>query len=343
MLTRFKIEYWLKKGFSESEAVEKIKLEKQKLSDQFKGRGNPFSKQYWIDRGLSSADAEAKIKARTQKSKVTNIDRGNTKGDKNPFSRAFWGEHGDAAIAARTAKSSKTVQELGLRKGDKNVLSKASYAARGLSINEKQHNKPEYWVKRGCSFDEAVIKAVWSADRASLQYYQRTYGNELGLELYTAKREKLRQNWNPACVANRQSFRGSKEANKFFSKLYKILRRRGVKRSSIQCSLSGQEYWIKTTEKIFFYDFVLHDERIIVEYNGVHVHPSPKLSFDERCAWKHAYSKKSADEIDEYTNEKIKAALDKGYRLINVWSDNADIQLTVKELYENSTAQCQAY
>lgn len=347
MKSRFSVEYWQAKGLSEADANLAVTREKQKVSDQTKARGNPFSKQYWLNKGLTEEEAKLKIDSRTQKSKATNIERGNTTGNKNPFSKSYWGERGDEVIADRLAKTSKTKQELGTFKGDSNVLSKASYTARGKSLREKQHNCPEYWVKRGLSVDEAVAKAKESADRGSLKYYQEMYGNDLGAQYFLERRDKCRSSWNPLSVANRSSFKGSKEANKFFKKLYKALRRVGVQRSSVQFSLSSKtEFFIKEdAASIFFYDFVLHQERLIVEYNGTHVHPSPNMSADERSAWRHAYSKKTADEVDEYTNKKKAAAKLKGFRLIEVWSDDDQacaIQLTLKELNENHASKHQA-
>ena len=63
-------------------------------------------------------------------------------------------------------------------------------------------------------------------------------------------------------------------------------------------------------------------KKLIIEYNGEHIHPNPKMDKAEWDRWTHCWSKKSADECRDLDLEKIKLAESKGYNVIEVFESD---------------------
>jgi very-short-patch-repair endonuclease len=81
-----------------------------------------------------------------------------------------------------------------------------------------------------------------------------------------------------------------------------------------------REYFIKDGNKIFFYDFVIKSMKIIIEYNGIVWHPK----FENIDTFKPIGNKQSAIELYNRQQNKIKLAESKGFKVLEVWSDDPD-------------------
>ena len=77
------------------------------------------------------------------------------------------------------------------------------------------------------------------------------------------------------------------------------------------------EFYINDHGKFWKYDFTVLELKLIIEYNGVHVHP--KVSSPE--TWRHAFTKQTKQEVLLQNNIKRNAAINKGFFVIEVWSD----------------------
>jgi hypothetical protein len=97
----------------------------------------------------------------------------------------------------------------------------------------------------------------------------------------------------------------------------------GLRRQEIYWGIVGSsEYFIRDDDKLFWYDFTIPSHKIIIEYNGEHVHPNPALSLQERDDWKHAFSGELFNERMVHEQRKQQAAERLGYTIIYVWSKN---------------------
>lgn len=302
--------YWLARG--------------RKSADTMKANGhfdnpanNPFSKAYWIKRGLTDDEAAEKVKSRAGKSTSTKRDAGFYDDPaNNPYSYEF-----------------------GIKQG----LSPDEARAR---INAKNHNCPEYWVKRGSTEEEAVELAYKRASINSLQARQEKYGEADGIASYNATRLKMASSWSTRSMAGR-NFASSEQADHLFSRLYKFIRRLGYSRDDVQCNLNRGELFIRSENGIYFYDFVLRPLKLIIEFNGEHVHPNPDMSVGDWCAWRHAFNKKSADVVASQDKIKLSAAEDLGYNTMVVWSkDPANYEIAINFIkekhneYQSNQPQC---
>lgn len=79
-----------------------------------------------------------------------------------------------------------------------------------------------------------------------------------------------------------------------------------------------KEYFIKDDKKIFFYDFTIKSLKIIIEYNGIAWHPK----FESMNYFKPIGTKLSAIELYNKQQYKINLAEQKGFKVLEVWSDD---------------------
>lgn len=267
----------------------------QKKNGHFEKDNNPFSKGFWMKKGMSEEEAIAKLKSRTQKTKSTKKENGyyDIK-ENNPFSKEFWVKNG-------------------LTKDEAD-----------RKVKERNSVLPEFWVKRGLTIEEAKVQATKAAKTNSLAFKIEKYGEDEGLQRYLETGRKLSASWTPASSCGK-SFSSSRKADLLFKSLYKFFRREGFKRDDIQCNLNKGELFIREVDQIYFYDFCLKPKRMIIEFNGEHVHARKEtMTEEEFSSWRHAYSKISASEYLEKNSKKIEAAQKRGYNLYEVWSKDLD-------------------
>lgn len=261
------------------------------------GANNPQSKAKLKARGLSDHDIEQHLSNKAAKAVLCKKQTGfYDDPSNNPYAIEFWIQRGLSPEEA-------------VRK-----------------IKSKNHNCQEYWEARGLDEDQAKEQASKSADTNSLQAKLRRHG-ESGEQRYVDTRTKMAASWNPNSAGS-WNFGSSKSANLCFRRLYKKFRRMGYSRNDMVFKLNGgKEFWIRSGDQIFFYDFVLRPLRIVIEYNGEHVHVPPYLSEDERAVWKHAFSKKAADEVQMYDELKKATAEAKNFKVYTIWSKSEEADL----------------
>ena len=89
------------------------------------------------------------------------------------------------------------------------------------------------------------------------------------------------------------------------------------------------EYFIRDKENIFFYDFTITKLKIIIEYNGITFHPK-----DENSIWENPFNKKiTSKEAFNKQQNKINLAIQKGFSVLEIWSDD-DLILNYEKCLE---------
>ena len=113
--------------------------------------------------------------------------------------------------------------------------------------------------------------------------------------------------------------RASKESTKVFKPLIDWCLSIGIEYDDIYLGLDEKnEYFIKS-ENIYFYDFVIRSKKIIIEFNGIAFHAKPEqLNKNE---WFNPFTKENAKDNIEKSKLKYKVAEDKGFVVLEIWSD----------------------
>lgn len=309
---------------------------------------NPVSLEFLIKvRGLSKEEAELFLSKKAKKGFVTA--RSNNpdylKGENNPGSKKRTTVE---KLKEKGLKVSKTRIEKELAKGDKNPGSKIFLINKGFTAEEaeikhknRNHFCEEFYTSRGFSKEESE-KLRKIASSFSLENCILKYGEIKGVKKYndisfkSTREYRINQLiktgfciddaidiYNKKYIRPNNSFgKASKESLKYFIPIYKFLRKKGYNKNDMFWGISGSKEWfIYNDKQIRFYDFFIKPLNLIIEFNGHHVHPYPKLSIQEQNNWKHAYNKKSFEEIKKEDDFKEKLAIDNNYVIIYLWSN----------------------
>jgi hypothetical protein len=216
----------------------------------------------------------------------------------------------------------------------------------------------EFYIKRGFAEEEAKIQLAERQATGRLDKFIDRYGDEEGNIKWTERQTK----WQTTLKSkpkeeieeinrkkssgydvlskkyghekatyiigsrNVKSGRSSKEAFSFFIKLYKKIRKLGIKREDIFLGTKKcNEYWINS-DGFFRYDFTIKSLKIIIEYHGIAFHPK-----QGDTSWISPFGK-TYDEMTLHEENKIRVAKSKGFSYDIVWSDD-DLKEKLHELY----------
>lgn len=171
--------------------------------------------------------------------------------------------------------------------------------------------RQEKWQQTLNSKSEEEKKKINSRKAVSLKNLQIKYGEKNGKQKYYD------------IVKNRKT-PGSKEAFKFFNRLLS------------EISFDEEPYWAsgftnneyflfdKNSNRFYFYDFVLKNKKIIIEYHGESFHPrKDKLTKDQWNDWKVPFTNESANSKFAFDQRKNNFAKDNGFGIVTVWSSDS--------------------
>jgi very-short-patch-repair endonuclease len=218
------------------------------------------------------------------------------------------------------------------------VFDKQSNAAAGRvrRINEgvKYYSagSPLYWINwRGYSEEAAKVKAHEIALKCTFSLVKciAKYGEIEGQQIWQARQDKWQATLNAKSDEEKKEILikkcggnvpYSRESILFFDDLIKFCK---LDILSNKLHYKEQEYYLYDNErkKIYFYDFCLRTEKIIIEYNGSHCHPNPtKLNTEEKWnAWTQVWTKQGADVVKEYDRCKIELAERNGFTVFTIF------------------------
>ena len=160
----------------------------------------------------------------------------------------------------------------------------------------------------------------------SLQICIDKYGEEIGLIKWQERQDKWQKTLDAKSPEEKLAILIKKiarpnfwsvESITFFDELINEIEQ---KINNFDYYYKNNEYYINTKGKFYLYDFTIKELKIIIEYNGSHVHPNKKLMTNEQWNnWKNPYNKDNADISYKKDLHKIKCAKDKGFDVIVIW------------------------
>jgi len=98
------------------------------------------------------------------------------------------------------------------------------------------------------------------------------------------------------------------------------------------------EYFINSNGSVYFYDFCILSKKIIIEYHGIGFHANPNWDSNKLETWRSAFSSETSLENITKTSIKNTAAKEKGFTLLEIWSDSPlqhNINLCKKFIFNN--------
>jgi len=270
---------------------------------------------FWILRGWTKEEAKEKI----SKLQINNGLKYSEKQKSNPelytartsTQVGYWIKKG----LTKEEAINKVKERQGVFSKDK--LIKKYGEKEGIRILQERNIK---WVKsltENNNMDELNKSKAVSLDKMILKY-----GYDNAIIKY--------DNWIKICaktctknLKNSSMKKASKQSLVIFEEFYyKLIDIFGIKNIFIGIQ-NNREFFIKDTDRIYFYDFTILPLKLIFEYNGSHVHPNKNiLNEEEWINWKHKFTKKSADETFDFDQYKIKLAIKNGFDVIILWDSD---------------------
>ena len=170
--------------------------------------------------------------------------------------------------------------------------------------------RQEKWQNTLSLKSEEEKKEINAKKAVTLENLQRKYGKKVGQKKYYE------------IVKNRKTS-GSKEATQFFNRL--LLEIDFDEEPYWSHGFTNNEYFLfdKTNNKFYFYDFVLKNRKLIIEYHGESFHPrKSKLTEKQWTKWKVPFTNESADSKFTFDQTKNNFAKSEGFEVVVVWSSD---------------------
>lgn len=311
-LTPNQIKYWISRGHSKVEA-------KEKASEWIATNISSTSPKFYEARGYSPEEAKEKAK---------HFYEDKIKGKRLlPTQLEYYIQKGQSEEEAK-----QSLREEQLKRTAKLV---AKEKANPELRKRRLWNQIEYWLERGYSEEvgyQLMQEKFKERNLQTMKKLTKKFINDgfieeeaiqLAKESYKKRAAKIKQ-----IKMDNKSFgwqKASKQSLKFFKPLMDYL-----DENKIEYYVGDENHneWFiaKGADYFYSYDFCIPSMKIIIEYNGEHIHPNPNMSKANWQKWKHCWTKESADVCRAKDQYKIDIAKEKGFNVIEVFeSEEIDI------------------
>jgi len=354
--SHFNVGYWIKKGMTEEQAKRKLRENSIAASKKSiaKRKIAPFSSSYkYIAKkmkgeGFTDKDIDIRI-LKLRESKIKNCH----------FSNSYWMSQG------YTKKETKELIE--------NIRSKALQTKKETKLKDPTAyadvfpTQIQYWIKKGYSIEDANKKVSSHQTTFSKDICIEKHGEKKGMEIWNDRQEKWQKTLmskseeeyskiqkskglpkdefikkhglDKFISANLKRFKNGKFYSKEASSFFKVLENSLID-IDVVTRKEKDEFWKYGNGRINFYDWAIEDLKIIIEYNGTHCHPDPKMTPEDMASWKNLYTKENAQTC--YHKEKLKSSLveNVGFKVFNFYSNENEeefitmVSKYIKEQYE---------
>jgi len=301
-----KPEFWVSRGWDNP---------REKISEISKNKPLPHTKEFWMRKNYSEEEAIGKGLEYYHSSTVKNR--------LLPTQLEYYLKKGmseEEAKAALTEEQAKRSQKLvakeianpelrktrlwtqieywtnkGFSMEQGHQLMQEKFESRNMQTMQKLVNK---LITKGFSIDDAVEKAqIDYKTRAGKTMQTRIKNNSFGFQ------------------------KASKQSLEFFKPLMDKLDSENIE-YYVGCDNNTEFFLASGTEYFYSYDFCIPSKKLIIEFQGEHVHPNPKMPKHEWVKWVHCWSKKTADECRQEDMKKIHLAESKGFKIIEVFESD---------------------
>jgi G:T-mismatch repair DNA endonuclease (very short patch repair protein) len=329
VLINLNIHYWTVRGWTKEEAKEKVKEEKNRRK---KPKYRSFQKEFWINKGFSEKDAINKVKNIQQKnSKKFHEKRKKNPGQYNqssPMTIEFWIKKGFSKKEAISKINSqrKLNKEYWIKRGftEKESIIKISEFQKENKekYNKRKKENPEkykdilptqlgYWLKKTKNnINEAKKLLKEHQTTFSLEICVEKYGEIEGLRIW----EKRQQLWKDK-VFNKDTYIGrgtSILSNNIINNIKKYIK------DELLYAENEKFIYDSKYKRAYKYDLVKPNNKKIIEINGIFWHCKPTLY---ESSYVHPVRNKTAEEIWAYDKRKKYIANQYGYDVLVIWED----------------------
>lgn len=325
---------------------------------------NSIHEQYYLDRGWNPEESKKLLNNRQGTMKLENI----------AISNNISLEEAKILLKAKTdnmqekVRNNPNIENINKSKGKSRTVQ--FYVDKGHSLEEatlilrkiqqkaassidftkddRSHTQIGYWLKKGLTEREAVEKIKSIQNTFSLQKCILKHGKEKGTEVWEKRQARWQYNMKNKSVEeiyqiNLKKFKANKNifysnsSFEWFSKIEKLLKNDGIE---CECLYGKNELLLRNEKTVSFFDFYAIGSKLIIEFNGSHVHPDKKtLSPEQWQKWKNPFTKENADDCHIKDQKKINFAKEQGYKVIEIWDhalkSDPDLTLKIKNIIKD--------
>lgn len=208
-----------------------------------------------------------------------------------------------------------------------------------MTIEQRKTNYRciEYWLNKNFTIDEASDKISEIQSTFSLEKCISKYGEEQGIVKWRERQEKWQNNLNSKTDEEKLEINRKKisrntfysnESIIYFDKLIEDINK-DIIDFNYDIYYKDNEYYLNNGKNFYLYDFTIPSLKIIIEYNGSHVHPNRDiLTEDEWNKWTMPYNRNINADI-AYEKDEVKkiTAINKGFEIYYIWdTDNKKLK-----------------
>ncbi|MFM2010810.1 MAG: Tenacibaculum phage PTm1 [Bacteroidota bacterium] len=297
--TQLNINYWIDRGWSKAQAIEKIKKRQSTCTPEIAAK---------IQATLSKKTKEEKAEINKRKGNGLNADW-------LVKNQGLTQEEAKQKIFNRCSRAGKI----------KNTL----YKKLGKAVSDRQLS---FYLERGLTLEDAKNALKERQTTTSLQAYVKKYGYDEGIKRYEKRIDLFKKNWaNKPDDEKLEIICKRIKRNKFFSTESYIFFKEIEKNYfiNLNCLYGKNEYFLydNVNKKIYFYDFVIPEKKIIIEYHGSFWHADSNKSKEN---WKNPIY--TYEESLQKDKEKKRIAEEAGFLYFVVWDYQRNNQETIKNL-----------
>ena len=181
----------------------------------------------------------------------------------------------------------------------------------------------EYWISKGYSYEDAKKLQSKRQCTFSKKLCIQKYGKEKGLSIFNARQElwqktlQSKLNYDDIVFRRTLCFQGySKISQKLFDTIMKFYNNND--KEYVYYKLKNHEYFLRSSQSIYFYDFVDIQQRKIIEFNGDVWHANPTI-FQENDTPFPFDNTLTSKQIWQKDKTKIDYALSNNFEILVIW------------------------
>lgn len=178
---------------------------------------------------------------------------------------------------------------------------------------ESFNTKIEFWLKRGLDYDDAEKKLIERQKTFTLEKCIDKHGEETGRKIYKDRQDR----WQKSLLDGGKLKSGFSQISQIL--FYDIFNKYPLERNTdVYFASINKEYFLRSEEKFYQYDFTDLNLHKMIEYNSDVYHANPIIykKDDHPHPFRRWLTSKDIWDVDE---DKLKMANEKGFEVLVIW------------------------
>lgn len=175
----------------------------------------------------------------------------------------------------------------------------------------------QYWINKGYSEEDAKNKVKEIQSTNNIETYIKKYGEQDGIQKWIERNKKWGEKMQIKKMESGHIGSAYSNASKlFFDNIVSKLKENNIYFEKIYYGEKEFSKWDKENKRVYFYDFVIPEVNLCVEYNGLKFHPK-----EGDVNWVGLFGNTYEYKI-QYDKRKLDIIKSCGYKTIVVWEDD---------------------